>query len=268
MESKWHFPSTVQELVDVIDRDNPLIHGGGTGIPRAKVRSSKSVVDLSRMGWDRCKVEDRSIRLGSMCTFSKAVRELGALRPGHILVRSLGASASTALRNRITLGGSVAFFPLWSDLVGPLLALRASVDLVGASEGVYPLKEFVSNRSLFKGSVIRSISIPDETWDSWYYREVRVGFDYPGFTVAMLARRSDGCLEDFRAVVVGTKDRFSFLDGVMDDFKGKRYGEIDVTSLGDSLGLEFPDKKSGSGDYFRQVAAVWFERGLSELLER
>ncbi len=268
MDSKWHFPSTVQELVGLLERDNPLVHGGGTGIPRAKVRSSKSVVDLSRMGWNGCQIEDGVIRLGSTCSFSKAVKELKALRPGHVLCKALERSASTPLRNRITLGGSVAFFPIWSDLVGPLIALGGSVDLVGASEGTFPVKEFVSNRSLFKGSVIRSVTVPDESWDSWYYREVRVGFDYPGFTVTMLARRSEGCLDAFRSVVVGTKERFTVLDGIMDKFKGTRYGEIDVTSLGDSLALDFPDKKSGSGEYFKQVAAVWFERGLSELLER
>lgn len=268
MDSKWHFPSTVQELAELIDMDNPLIHGGGTGIPRAKIRSSRSVVDLSRMGWNVCQIEEGMIKLGSTCTFSKVVKELDVLRPGHVLCKALKRSASTPLRNRITLGGSVAFFPIWSDLVGPLIALGGSVDLVGASEGMFPVKDFVSNRSLFKGSVIRSIVVPDDIWDSWYYREVRVGFDYPGFTVTMLARRSQGALEDFRAVVVGTKDRFSVLDGIMDRFKGIRYGEIDVKSLGDSLDLEFPDKKSGSGEYFKQVAAVWFERGLAELLER
>lgn len=254
--------------MELVERDNPLIHGGGTGIARAKVRSSSSVVDLSKMGWNKCERESGSIRLGSNCTFSQVVRELKELCPGHILVKALGASASTPLRNRITLGGSVAFFPLWSDLVGPLIALGASVDLVGPSEGTYPVKEYVSNRALFKGSVIRSLVIPDESWDSWYYREVRVGFDYPGFTIAMLARKENGCLEDFRSVVVGTRDRFSILDGAMDGFKGTRCGEINVASLGDSLNLDFPDKKSGSGDYFKQVAAVWFERGLSDLLER
>lgn len=268
MESKWHFPSTDKELVDLMEGGNPLIHGGGTGIPRAKVRSAQSVVDLSRLGWDVCETDGDSIKLGSMCTFSRVARELEKIRPGHVLPRALSRAASTPLRNMITLGGSVAFFPLWSDLVGPLIALEGKVDLVGASEGIYPVREFVSNRALFRGSVIRSILIPDQAWDSWYYREVRIGFDYPGFTMTLLSRRDLDKLSDFRAVVVGTKERFSILNLIGERFIGVRCGEVDVKAIGDVLNLEFSDKKSGSGEYFKQVAAVWFERGLAELLER
>ncbi len=268
MESKWLFPSEVQELEDLVAEGQILIHGGGTGIPRNRVRSVRTVVDLSRIGWDRCVRDGEFIRIGAMCTFNQVVRELGELRPGHILTKSLNAAASTALRNRITVGGSVTFFPVWSDLMGPLLALGASVDLVGTCGGVYPLEDFVSNRGRFKKTVIRSVLIPDEEWLSWYYREVRVGFDYPGCTITLLLRKNGRVVEDFRGVVVGTKNRFMILDQIAQLVKDCPCGDVVVAGLGDELDLAFPDKKSGSSEYFRQVTAVWIERGLAELLER
>ncbi|EFC91845.1 molybdopterin dehydrogenase FAD-binding [Dethiosulfovibrio peptidovorans DSM 11002] len=268
MSSKWLFPSDIDELVGLLERDNPLVHGGGTGIPRGRVRSSKVVVDLGRMGWNRCYEDGKNLLLGATCTFSRTVEQLSRIRPGHILVSALSRAASTPLRNRITLGGSVAFFPLWSDLMGPLLALGASVDLVGTVSGRYPIEHFVSNRGLFRGAVIRSVVVPDLPVDSWYYREVRVGFDYPGFTMTLLAQRDGDILANFRGVCVGTKERFKVLKGVSESLKGIRYGDVDVNAVAEKLELDFPDKKSGSGEYFGQVAKVWFERGLAELLER
>lgn len=268
MESKWHFPSTERELIDLIERDDLLIHGGGTGISRERVRSAGSVAALSRMGWDGCTTEGDSIKLGSMATFSKVSEELERMRPGHVLACALSQAASTALRNTVTLGGSIAFFPLWSDLMGPLIALGGKVDLIGASEGVHPVLDYVSKTAVFRNSVIRSVVIPDQTWDSWYYREVRVGFDYPGFTLTLLSKRDGDRISDFKGVVVGTREKFTVLDHLAERIKGARCKDIDVRSLGRDLKPDFPDKKSGSSDYLRQAATVWFERGLAQLLER
>lgn len=268
MDLKWFFPSTVEELVALMSDEKPLLHSGGTGISKERLSRAGAVADLSHMKWDLCREENGIVHLGATCSFSQVVDFMSVLSPGHILTKALFSSASTQQRNRITIGGSVAFFPLWSDLIGPLIALRAEVEVVGAVTGKYPLQEFISHKELFKGTAVKEVLFPLETWQSWYYREVRVGFDYPGFTVTLMTKRDGDRLSDLRAVVVGTRSRYSILKDIEEKLPGKKFSDIDLTGLGDSLDIEFPDKKSGSGAYFRQVAGVWVERGLSELFER
>ena len=268
MDLKWFFPSTVEELVSLMEKDDPLLHSGGTGISRDRLSRAGVVADLSHMGWNLCSKESGSIHLGSTCSFSQVVDFMVSLSPEHILVKALSLAASTQQRNRITIGGSVAFFPLWSDLVGPLIALDSKVEVVGANAGICSLKEYISHKGLFKGSAIKEVFFPLDEWQTWYYREIRVGFDYPGFTITLMVKRDGDSLSDLRAVVVGTKSRYSILKDLEEKLPGRKCSDIDLVGLGNSLDIEFPDKKSGSGAYFRQVAGVWIERGLSELLER
>lgn len=257
MESKWRFPSEERELLDIVEKEGPLVHGGGTGISKDQVKNSKSVVSLSKMGWDSVESKGDYLKFGSMATFSKASRELERIRPGHVLAEALSKAASTALRNTITLGGSAAFFPLWSDLMGPFIGLGGKVDLIGPSEGIWGIEDYLSRPKDFKGSVIRSLLVPDETWKGWYYRQVRVSFDYPAFTVTLLSKKPKDGPGKFKAVVVGVKERYRVFEGPWDG--------LDSSVVSAKMKLDFPDKKSGSGGYLKDMASVWLERGILEL---
>ena len=57
-----------------------------------------------------------------------------------MLAASLSQAASTPLRNRITLGGSLKDFPLWSNLYAPLIAIDAKVEIKGNKSGIYSVE--------------------------------------------------------------------------------------------------------------------------------
>ena len=95
----------------------------------------RGLVDVGKLGLDYVRIQAGTVRLGAGTTYAGAVRGLAAFDTCHPLVQALGSAATTPLRNRITVGGSVASFPYWSDLMGPLLALEAEVELTGGGRG-------------------------------------------------------------------------------------------------------------------------------------
>jgi len=72
-------------------------------------------------------------------------------------LKSLQNSADTPLRNRITIGGSIAFAPPWSDIIGALIVLDTKIILYRKNEGVSQLKNNLKNNKLKQDSLIAGI---------------------------------------------------------------------------------------------------------------
>ena len=74
-----------------------------------------------------------------------------------MLVKALKNTATTPLRNRITVGKRL-LSPLWSNLMGPLLALDAEVEVVGKLNGTHKYEDLLSkgrvSRKRNKGSKV------------------------------------------------------------------------------------------------------------------
>ena len=264
----WHFPETIDEAVDLIAMEGILPHAGGTGLMRRGVRDLEGLVDLSGLKLDVAGIDGEVATFGSMLSFAEAARHMRGIDPESILVDALDA-LPRSLRNRITLGGSIALFPPWSDLVGPLVALDAEVLLEGKKRGTVKLEEALKDTSLKRGVLITGVRVPTTKWRGVYCRAERTCFDYATFNISFLLKKAeDGSIEDARVVVVGCKDKVKRLDELEAALKGERAGDVDVASVVESQPLEFRSKKSGSSDYLLHVARVELERGLAKLLER
>jgi CO/xanthine dehydrogenase FAD-binding subunit len=167
----------------------------------------------------------------------------------------------------ITLGGSVSAAPIWSDLIGPLLALNAEVKLIGKTEGIYPVEKYLTDRQMKNGTMVIEIIIPDEKFESHHFRATRTHFDYSAFNITLLAKKSGGIIEDIRIVIVGNSDKFRRLTEIENELKGKKSTELDLSKIAQSLDLRFPPKKIGSAEYVLHLAKVELERGLISLLK-
>ncbi|HPJ26129.1 MAG TPA: FAD binding domain-containing protein [Synergistaceae bacterium] len=264
---EWFFPKTVDEVVEHLGKEDTVLHGGGTMLLRSKLRSSGRMVDLS--GVEPLKqviMEGGTTSLGGGVTYAEAAHRLGESDPEHILVKSLGGAASTPLRNRITLGGSIMAQPFWSDLLGPLMALGAEIRLEGAHSQVCEMGEFLRSSELRSGSLVHSLRFPSHSWRTWYHREVRTAFDYAAFTLTMLYRQERGMVKDLRVVLTGTSKKVERLLSVEERLQGRDAEERDFGNLEALLPETFVDRPHGSASYLRSVAAVALERGLRTLM--
>jgi CO/xanthine dehydrogenase FAD-binding subunit len=283
-EIEWYFPRHLDELPALLTEREAIPHGGGTGILMKSMRSIAGLVDLSDLPLHFFHRTGGRVEVGATLTFAEIATEIG---PDHILSRALGRSASTPLRNRITLGGSIAFFPSWSDLMGPLIALDAEVTLIGGGQDLQkgdqeipgtrrgrpagvpsvtlPLVRYLSEPAARNRTLITGISFAEERWDSHYHRHTSTRFDYPAFTVSVLMKKSEGRIHDLRCVVVGCRGKFARLWQVEESLRGKRVedaGPLEIPRL------SFTGKKRTSPEYLEHCARVEIGRGIDTLLRR
>ncbi|MCD6122059.1 MAG: FAD binding domain-containing protein [Spirochaetales bacterium] len=308
-ELAWYFPAELEEIPQLL-RKGCIIHSGGTnllkgGLLRAgssndtdstgtETRQAAGIADISKISELKIfKHDNGKIIIGSGLTYSETAESMSGLNPEHILVKALKNAASNALRNRITLGGSVAAFPPWSDLAGPLIALNADIYFITADspeEKTVTAEELLKTPSRRKGIFITKVGFKNVPCKSWYYRDVRTRFDYPKFTITILAVRQAPGLSgagevgagisgvpgladnshSVRIVITGVKGRFvreHALEEKARELADEKIEVAELKSLIDrGLTARFQKKAETGGDYLKHVASVELRRGLEKLI--
>jgi len=262
----WYYPRDMEEVSLLLQEPGVVPHGGGTGLLRTGLNRFTGLIDLRYLPLFDFKVQDGIIEIGAGLTFAEVVQRLQDVDPGSVLVKSLSCAASTPLRNRITIGGSVAMAPVWSDLLGPLVALAADVTLTGAREGVFPVSDYLADRQLRRGTLVKAVRIKNELWQSVYFRATATHFDYAAFTITALARTEGGVIRDLRLVVVGAKQKVARLAELEARLIGQEVAALDVTGIGAEAGLEFTAKTIGGAAYVSHLFKIELERALGAVL--
>jgi len=263
---KWYYPRSLEEVTPLLRERGVAPHGGGTSLLRGSLSRLAGLIDLSGLPLHVFEHDKREIRIGSNMSYADVVRRLRRIEPGHILVKSLSQAASTPLRNRITIGGSVSLFPLWSDLMGPLIALGARVAVVGREQGVHDIEDYTKNRKLRSGNLITEVRIPRARWISHYHRETRTSFDYPAFSITILLADKKKKTATTRFVIAGNTEKYRRLSDLEEALADSSWQEVKSMGLQRYLDVKFAGKRLGSSDYISHLAAVGLRRGLDSLI--
>lgn len=271
-ELSWRYPQKLSEVPELLSEDY-IPHGGGTTLVKTPLVKSKlkrggGFFDLSRLKELKAfSLSGGTCTIGAGLTYADVVTNISTFDINHLLVKALSRAASNALRNRITIGGSIATFPIWSDLAGPLIALGARVRLLDSSgkESTHGIEEYFKDRSIGRNKLILYAEVPSSASVSYYYREVRTRFDYPLFTVSILPSGTGGMAKaagSYIVVVTGTRGKYRKLQVASSASNlPEQPDEIEKTEL------RFPDRQGMSGEYLEHVARVQIRRGL-EMLEK
>lgn len=262
----WYFPKSIAEAVDLVQQGKISPHAGGTGLLPRGFTGIDGLIDLSRLPLHYSKIENGSIEIGSMSTYAEAVSALMAIDPDHIIVKSLRNSANTPLRNRITIGGSIAYFPPWSDLIGALLALEAKVVLVGKNSGEFSVIDYVTNKTLREKSLITAVKFNLSNWRSYHYRDIRTKSDYPAFNVTILLKQSMNKIEDSRVIIVGTIKKYNRLTNIEEYLKSRDVGKINIDEIEKLVEVKFAGKRIDDPEYSSYLAGVELGRGIEQIL--
>jgi|GEM_PF-319090 len=278
---EWYFPESMEELLTLLsDGEGLMLHGGGTMLLRL-LRSGnddiRGLISLSKLSLDDVKVDGEYIEIGAANTFSSAFSKISKLIANNgksqfpcLLCAAMGTAASTPIRNRITIGGSVASLPLWSDLISSLYILDAKVVLLGRNSGEYDFTEFYTNtKILLSNSVITSVRVPVRLLKRKfsYYREIRIAFDYPAFTIAVNADINNSIVNDVKISVSGVKERVIRLNDIENYIAGKSVNIMKQPGIAKDISLNFGHKPAGSPEYLAHAAKVEVERSLHRIVE-
>lgn len=264
---EWHYPKTITHAVKLLSAEGMVAHAGGTSLAlRRDANPPRGYVDLRLLPLDYLKFESGEVEIGAMRSFADIVADLLEKEPDSILAKSL-LSLSPALRNRITIGGSVVLFPPWSDLLGPLVALDAEVVVAGKNAGTYPIAQFAKEMILRERSIVKCVRFKNVGWRSVYVRAARTCFDYSAFNISLLADVKSGQMKDSRVVVSGCKDKFARLFTVEHELNGKKLENIDANRTAMKADADFLPKKIGSPEYQKKLFVVEIERGIEKILK-
>ena len=264
-ELTWYYPDNPKALRDLLKQPGVFPHGGGTALLKRDIARMTGLIDLSGLPYRDIQIDHKKIRLGAMSTYADVLDTLSLEDPDHLLIHALQSAASTPLRNRITIGGSVAAFPVWSDLMGPLLAMDTEISLFGSVNETVPIQEYVTNSELRKGTLVTTVSFPNRSHRGFYHRETRTVVDYPAFTVTILLDESEGTVTGMRVVLIGTTRKFAILDTVTDACIGKPVSDLAAVGVELPEDVTFPNRKHGSSDYLREMALLSLRQGLKFL---
>jgi aerobic carbon-monoxide dehydrogenase medium subunit len=220
---------------------------------------------------------DGGLEVGAMTTHRQLETSPEAFAYAAALPQSLGVIATIRVRNQATLGGNLVHADPAQDPPPVLIALDATVDLVGAGGGArsVPMESFFTDffeTVLGDDEMVRSVKIPPMPAGSRLaYKKFlpRTEDDYATVAVAVrLGVDGDGKCKDIRVGLgalavtpLRAKSVESALLGQKLTEKSIKEAAALVRDVVDPL-----DDVRGSAGYKREMARVWTERTIASLV--
>lgn len=140
----YHLPRSLPEALGLLEAHGPalLVMAGGTvAMPLINegISLPEAVMGLRKAGLDRLERVNGTLRIGATATLTQLLDQADIL----ILREAAASTASWSIRNMGTVGGNLFTPPPGGDVAVALLALDASVTLVGPrGERILPLADF------------------------------------------------------------------------------------------------------------------------------
>ena len=263
----YYDPDSVEEVLDLLAEhgdDAAVLAGGQSLVPLLNLRLARPavVIDLRRLPVDAPVLDDGAVRVGATVTVTGLLSapELEVLGPG--VGEALHAIGHPQIRNRGTVGGSLAHADPAAELPAVLLALDGTVTLRSRSG-----QREVAAAQLFEGHFSTSRR-PDELLISVTFPR----FDGPSTTVEVARRPGDFALVgvfvarrdgETRIGAFGVGDRPVRL-AAAEEAAGAGAAPRDVAEIVRGA-LDPRDDIHASGAYRRHVAGTLVARALERL---
>jgi aerobic carbon-monoxide dehydrogenase medium subunit len=253
-----------------------VIAGGQSLLPMINVglAAPEVVVDISRVGQAReVTASDGYLTIGALVTH----RELIASEVARASQPLLGAAAAhignSRVRNRGTLGGSLAHSDPAAELPVVMTALGASYELTdGRASREVRAEEFavtVFTTELEPDELLVAARVPvlGPEW-GWSFREVsRRRGDFAVVSAAALVRSAGGAIVESRLALGGVADRPVRLAAVEAALAGATAGEI-ASRVGQIEGISPFTDTSATAEYRAHLARVLSVQALEHAFAR
>jgi carbon-monoxide dehydrogenase medium subunit len=163
-------PTTLAEAVTLLaahDGDAKVLAGGQSLVPMLafRVASPSLLVDLRKLsGLDEIRIDDGGVRLGALVRWRDILDDARLVRAHPLLVAAIRHVAHYQIRNRGTVGGSVAHADPAAEMPGIAVACDAELAVTGKGGArVIPAQEFFVSAlttTLTPDEIITEIRLP------------------------------------------------------------------------------------------------------------
>jgi len=273
-EFDYTAPDTLDDAIKALadgGEDAKLLAGGHSLLPLMKLRLAAPtlLIDLRKVpGLHGIQRENGNWRIGALTCHSdlEHTPDLG------VVSVVAGTIADPQVRNRGTIGGSLAHGDPAADLPAVMLICEASVTLQGAGGA----QRTVAASDLFQdyletavepNEVLTEVRMP--TYDGWghsYQKFNRRSEDWAMVAVSALVRRSGDTIEDVRVGLTNMASVPLRAGAVEEALRGQAATAENIASAAEQAaeGTDPPADLNASSDYKRHLARVLTRRALAE----
>jgi len=271
-ELRWFFPEKPDEIPAILKNEGKAaFHAGGTSILRTAPESIEALIDLSALGFGTIRKSGQKVVIGAMATFNEVIKSKASTAASfRMLQAALSRAAANTMRNRITIGGSLADYAPWSDLVAPLIALEAEVTYLedGKKEKTISVADFINKKLAKEKNLISAVTIPEKEFAFALKRLSRTTFEYGMFTLVVCGEYSGGAFKSVTIIVNGTKERYQRLgDAEKVLLTGALTDELAREAAG-KVKVEFAADVNYGAEYKANMVGVYLRDALAEIAGR
>jgi carbon-monoxide dehydrogenase medium subunit len=266
-------PDTLDDAIAALKgggEDAKLLAGGHSLLPLMKLRlaAPSLLVDLRKVsGLHGIQREDGSWRIGAMTPHVELERspELG------VLSRAAGTIADPQVRNRGTIGGSLAHGDPASDLPAVLLITEGSVTLQGSGgqrslDAAELFRDYLET-ALAADEVLTEVRLPAlEGWSFGYQKFNRRSEDWAMVGVSAVLKANGGTCEDVRVGLTNMGSVPVRANAVEEALRGQSLSAESIAAAAEHAadGTDPPADLNASAEYKRHLARVLCRRALEE----
>ena len=274
----FYQPSSVSEALKLIQtHKGARVLAGATDVAVESQRSTRFLIDVTRLGLDYMKLTRGGYAIGACATMG-AVENSAKIRnlANGILQQALSTCGSIQLRNLATIGGNLANASPAADSATPLLALDATVTLQSSrGKKTMPLEKFFAgpHRTALERALLIEIFVPEpKPRSGWSFQKLgRTETDISLVNVAagITFDRSQKIVEARIALgaVAPTPLRAHAAESLL---AGRSLDNAVLDSVADCVRqvVKPISDHRASADYRREMSAVLAMRALREAAER
>lgn len=272
-EFDYAAPDSLEEAIKMLadgGEDAKLLAGGHSLIPLMKLRlaAPSLLVDLRKVpGIHGIQRENGSWRIGAMTPHAELAHasELG------IVARAASTIADPQVRNRGTIGGSLAHGDPASDLPAVLLISEGTVTVQGAGgQRTVPAGELFRDylqTSIEPTEVLTEVRVPSlDGWGFGYQKFNRRSEDWAMVATCALVKQTGDICEDVRIGLTNVASVPIRASAVEEALRGQPLTAENIAQAAEHAaeGTRPPEDLNASADYKRHLARVLCRRALRQ----
>lgn len=278
----YYRPTTVREAIDLLKAhpDAKLLAGGHSLIPAMKLRATMppALVDLGRIpGLSGIELAGDQLKIGALTTHGAVVASAAVSEHCPLLHETAMNIGDLQVRNRGTIGGSVAHADPAADYPTTLLALGAEITVEGPS-GARTIKaaDFfldLFSTSLAEGEIVTTVSVPTYGAGTGgaYIKHRHPASSYAVVGVAALLTVSGGKISSAALAVGGAQPHAVRAAAAEGALKGKALSAENLAAAAARVAEAITEPLSdlyASAEYRTHLAIVLAERALAQAVAR
>src|SRR6266852_3113517 len=237
----YHTANSVDEAIALLQQygdEAKVLAGGHSLLPTMKMRLAQPghLVDIGRIsGLSYIREDSGAIAVGAMTRYSTIMRSDVVGKYFALLPEGTALIGDQQIRNRGTIGGSVAHADPAADMPGLVLALKADI-LVQDAKGVRTIKADDFFTGLFEtalqtGEIITEIRFaipPVRTGSAYMKLENKASHYAVAGCAAVVTLDTDGTCTSASVVITGASVKSTRASGVEAALVGKKLDEATV----------------------------------------